>query len=200
MKKFLLIFSCLAAFSLPSFAQATLDLIGSNGTATVTTTAGSNFILNIDYTSTSLTAPLAAFDIDLSGSSTAATAIPTGLTFDGFSNLVSGFSGAVSGVDADIFSASANSSANDISSTSSTTLLTATFTANAAGSYTLFFAPNGSTTTDDQGLYNSSGTALTYVATGAAVTVAPEPSIGSLLGLGVTALLGLGFCRRTVTV
>jgi hypothetical protein len=200
MKKILLFFACLAAFSLPSFAQATLDLIGSNGTATVTTTAGSNFILNIDYTSTALTNALATFDITLSGSSTAGSAIPAGLTFDGFSNLVSGFTGNGSGVDADIFSAVADNSSDDISSTSPTTLLTATFTANATGSYTLFFAPNGNTTTDDQGLNDNSGTAISYISTGATVVVAPEPSTGSLLGLGLTALLGLGICRRAVTV
>lgn len=197
MKKFLTVLCTLAVLSLPCFAQATLDLLGSNDSAVVTTTPGSTFTLNIDYTSTALTSPLAAFDITLSGSPSSASALPAGLTFDGFSNLVSGFSGAVSGLDSDTYSAAANASADDISSTTPTTLLTATFTAVTGGSFAIYFAPNGSTTTDDQGLYANNASAITYVATGATVAVAPEPSVDCLLGLGFVSLLGIGLYRRT---
>ena len=197
MKKFLLIFSCLIGFCIPSFAQATLDLVNSSNSSTVTETVGSTFSLNIDYISTGLPATtLAAFNITLSGSPTLATTLPTGLTFDGFSGLNSGFGGAVSGTDPLIFSAAASSPSNDISSTSPTTLLVATFTVNTAGTYSLFFAPVGSTTTDDQGLFNASSGAITYVPTPALV-VAPEPNIASLCLAGLALLFGFRFAKRT---
>lgn len=192
MKKLLILLGCSLGFCAPCFAQATLSLINpSSGPLT----AGSTFTLDIDYTSTLATPALAAFDITLSGSPTQASAIPQGLTFDGFSGLVSGFSGAVSNVDANIFSASANSGANDISSTSPTILLAATFTATQAGIYSLYFAPNGTGTTDDQGLYGSTGTAITYISSGAVVTV-PEPSEIYLLGLGLIGLVGFSLRHR----
>lgn len=196
MKKLLILLGCSLGFCAPCFAQATLDLVNTSGGPL---TAGSMFTLDIDYTSTLATPALAAFDITLSGSPTQASAIPQGLTFDGFSNLVSGFSGAVSGVDPNIFSASANSAANDISSTSPTVLLAATFTVAQTGVYSLYFAPNGNGTTDDQGLYGPTGTAITYVATGA-IVAAPEPGQLALLAVGAMGLAGLGLFRRTSAI
>lgn len=197
MKKFLTTLSCLIGFCVPSFAQ-TLNLVSPTDSATVTETVGSTFSLDIDYTSTGTAATsLAIFNITLSGSSSGATALPSGLTFDGFSDLNSGFSGAVSNTDPLIFSATANNSGDDISSTSPTMLLVATFTANAAGLYNLYFAPvsNPSTTTDDQGLFNATTTAIPYTAVGATVVV-PEPDSMSLCLTGMAFLLGFGLRKR----
>jgi hypothetical protein len=195
-KKFLLVLSCLTGFCVPSFAQ-TLSLVSPTNSATVTESVGSTFALDIDYTSTGTTATtLAGFNVTLSGSSSAATSIPTGLTFDGFSGLNSGFSGAVSGSDPLIFSAAATSPSNDISSTSPTTLLVATFTVNTAGNYSLFFAPPGNTATDDEGLINASANPITpFTAVGATV-MAPEPNSISLCLTGMALLFGFGFYKR----
>jgi hypothetical protein len=161
-------------------------------TETVIGTGPVNFSLDVDVQDLSSSQILGGFDVDLS-------ALPNGITFDGYTSLVSGFD--VNPTTGLHFSASANTKAQDLTINSSLqTLVVANFTASGPGVYSFSFT---NTPASDQELSDGNGSTFGYTENPATVTVlataAPEPSSLMLLSLGLMALAAFGLRRCAAT-
>lgn len=179
------------SLAIPVVYPVDLELVdpstGLAGESVISTTGSATFTLNIDVqdptAATTGTQVLGGFDITLS-------ALPTGLTFEGYSGLISGFvENNSTGLS---YSASANGKSNDVTiGTGQTDLLTATFLATATGNYNIDFISQSNT--NSQELSDGNGIAFNYtdVANTANVTVAPEPPVSLLVLLGALSLAGL---------
>jgi hypothetical protein len=170
-----------------------LELVSSaTGLPTETVTPlNTIFTLNIAVQDTTGTQVLAGFDLTLAS-------LPTGLTFDGFSDLTSNFTANAAPDGALSYSATSNGPAFNITiGLTPITLLQATFTATntlALGPYTLDFIAPGLA----QGLDDPTGDRIPYQDILDTLIVAPEPGAENLLFLGLAAVIGFGLRRRIV--
>jgi hypothetical protein len=113
--------------------------------------------------------------------------LPSGLTFDGFTDLVAGFlPNNSSGLH---YSATVNTQDVTIKSTQQT-LVVANFTAAAPGNYAISFIPPG----DFQELSDGNFNPLSFTSNNntATIATAPEPVVYSLLLLGLGLLMAFG--------
>ena len=200
MKKLLLLASCFAGLSAPSFAQTavTLELINpTTGLPVTTITAGSTFTLDLAIVGPATTPELDSFDLTVSGSTTSPTALPAGFTFNGFTDLTNFFGGSDAPNNPLSFGAVATSGDIPFSSTP-TDLLSASFKTSsslASGTYSIDFPPVGSF----QDLSSTSGD-ISYNPIDATITVIsasiPEPQVNGLMLAGLVALVGFGLLKR----
>jgi hypothetical protein len=168
-----------------STVNLSIDTTAGLPSETINSVSGLTFTLDINVEDTSGTQALGGFDLTLS-------ALPNGLTFDGYSNPNTNFT--KNPQTSGLYYSANDLSGNITIGSSETTLLQATFTATASGVYDIdFIAPAA-----HQELSDGSGNSFGYndVPNTATATVAPEPAVTSLLLVGAAAFFGLGFRRR----
>jgi hypothetical protein len=192
MKKLILGLSILILNSdITAHAAATgiqLELVNpSTGLSTETfalTSSTLNFSLDIAVQESGETDTLGSFDVTLA-------MLPSGLTFDGYTNLVAGFLPNTStGLH---YSATVNTQDVTINS-AQLTLVVANFTASAPGSYAVgFIAPGGFQELADDNFNPLSFTNDNNTAT---IAMAPEPVGYILLLSGLGLLMVFGHCLR----
>ena len=199
MKRPLLFAVCLAALTLPSFGQVLLQI---SSVTFSTYTVGAPITFAIQVADTTGTFKLDSYELTLTPEIlTSTSGPPTFAPTTTFGTPTFSIPSAISsiytfaGQSGDTSGGFSGNSNNDLTiSNSFVTILTATFTPTAAGSYYITFAPYGTST---DALYApGSSTPLSGVTeNGTTIAVVPEPSAVSLMLASGLLLLALGSCR-----